>query len=108
MNGPEDTVPPERAQMAEQLSKEYVRGTVTHVHDRRTTNGDIVICITLDPANGTESIPVTYTITGSPEQENLPEAAASVKVGDEVDTWYTRQTDDSSDRATGHTLRILG
>ena len=94
--------------MAEQLSKEYVRGTVTHVHDRRTTNRDIVICIVLDGAKETESIPVTYALTGSPEQENLPEVAASVKVGDEVDTWYTRHTDDSPNRATGHTLRILG
>ena len=94
--------------MTKQLSKEYVRGTVTHVHDRRTTNHDIVICIALDGVSGTESIPVTYAITGTPEQKNLPEVAASVKVGDEVDTWYTRQTDDSSDRATGHTLRILG
>jgi hypothetical protein len=93
--------------MAEALSKTHIRGAVTHVHDRRTTNLEIVICVACEGADEPESLPITYSTTPSPEQGNLPEVAASVMVGDEVDAWYVTLSSDSPLHLKGKTLEII-
>jgi hypothetical protein len=94
-------------QMAKALRQEHIRGTVTHVHDRRTATLNIFICIACQGDDEPESLPITYSITPTHEQGDLPEIAASVMVGDEVDSWYVAPSDDSPIHLKGQTLQII-
>jgi hypothetical protein len=94
-------------QMENLPSQEHVYGTVTHVHDRRITHLNIVICVAPEGDDKPESLPITYSIAPSHEQGNLPEVAASVTVGNEVDAWYVTLSSDSPIHLEGQTLKII-
>jgi len=93
--------------MVKPRDRDYIRGTVTHVHDRRDTAFTIVLCIARTDDGDTEAVPITFSIPPPHEQADLPAIVASVKVGDEVGTWYVRLAGETPRTLMGRTLEIV-